>query len=37
VQRDLVLGVAQEDHLLPLDLAQRIVLDDDDLDRQAGV
>ena len=31
---DLVLGVAQEDHLLPLDLAERVVLDDDDLDRQ---
>ena len=35
VQGDLVLGVAQEDHLLPLDLAERVVLDDDDLDRQA--
>ena len=29
-----VLGVAEEDHLLPLDLAERVVLDDDDLDRQ---
>ena len=34
LQLDAVLGVAQEDHLLPLDLAERVVLDDDDLDRQ---
>ena len=29
-----VLRVAEEHHLLPLDLAERVVLDDDDLDRQ---
>ena len=34
LELDAVLGVAQEDHLLPLDLAERVVLDDDDLDRQ---
>ena len=34
LQLDPVFGVAQEDHLLPLDLAERVVLDDDDLDRQ---
>ena len=34
LQIDAELRVALEDHLLPLDLAQRVVLDDDDLDRQ---
>ena len=29
-----ILRIAQKDHLLPLDLSQRVVLDDDDLDRQ---
>ncbi len=28
------LRIAQKDHLFPLDLAQRVVLDDDDLDRE---
>src|SRR5690242_11220586 len=35
LELDAVLGIAEEDHLLPFDLAQRVVLDDDDLDRQA--
>ena len=26
------LGIAEEDHLLPFDLPERVVLDDDDLD-----
>ena len=34
LELDAVLGVAEEDHLLPLDLPERVVLDDDDLDRQ---
>ena len=29
-----VFGIAEKDHLLPLDLAEGVVLDDDDLDRQ---
>src|SRR5437588_3385766 len=34
VQINTVLGIAEEHHLLPLDLSERIVLDDDNFDRQ---
>ena len=34
MQGDLVFGIAEEDHLLPFDLTERIILDDHDLDGQ---
>ena len=34
LELDAVFGIAEEDHLLPFDLTQDVVLDDDDLDRQ---